>query len=79
MNSLTNNVVIKVSFVGAVSAAILGSLGTAAISKKITFNKLLQAVVFRISPYIGVSVANVANLAFSRMHDFKYYFIKHYS
>ncbi|KAL4478069.1 hypothetical protein ABPG72_013508 [Tetrahymena utriculariae] len=61
---------LAMSFSGAVAASIAGSLGTAAFSKKLTFNKTLSNIVLTISPFIGVCVANVCNLAFSRIQDF---------
>ncbi|EGR28399.1 tricarboxylate carrier family protein, putative, partial [Ichthyophthirius multifiliis] len=58
------------SYLCAITVAISSSLGTAAISRRITFNKFAQKIVLSISPYIGVALASSFNLFFSRYQDF---------
>ncbi|KAM3127476.1 hypothetical protein pb186bvf_020406 [Paramecium bursaria] len=56
-----------VSYFGAVSSAVIGSVGTSKLFQKLN----APSLVIRACPLLGVWIANTFNLYFARMQDFK--------
>jgi len=58
------------SYIGAVSFALGGSIGIAALVRRIPMNPKTQGMILRVCPFIGVALANSFNLFFARFQDF---------
>ena len=56
-----------ISYFGAVSSAVIGSVGTSKLFQKLN----APSLVIRACPLLGVWIANTFNLYFARMQDFK--------
>lgn len=55
----------------AVASAIIGSLGSLALINRLKVSPSAKNIMKKFAPYIGVAVANEANLFFSRIKDFQ--------
>ncbi|KRX08479.1 hypothetical protein PPERSA_12960 [Pseudocohnilembus persalinus] len=59
------------SYSMAVASAIIGSLGSLALINRLKVSPSAKNIMKKFAPYIGVAVANEANLFFSRIKDFQ--------
>lgn len=58
------------AYFGAVSSAIIGSVGTMKVAQKLPIPSSIKSKIIFISPLLGVMFANSFNLYFSRYKDF---------